>query len=120
MIDSIHNQGLRLSTGAFRTYQIASLTVDAGEFSLQNRRSLQTIKYAIKLKENPNFCHIFLQNPPSNYSHNATLPKPFIARLGIEISKLNYVIPKIVQFHKWLTPPWTEFIPKIILDIAKY
>ena len=38
MLDPIHNQGLRLALGAFRTSPVASLYVEADEPSLYSRR----------------------------------------------------------------------------------
>ena len=38
MLDPIHNQGLRLALGAFRTSSVASLYVEADEPSLYSRR----------------------------------------------------------------------------------
>ena len=38
MLDPIHNQGLRLTLGAFRTCPVASLYVEADEPSLYSRR----------------------------------------------------------------------------------
>ena len=38
MLDPIHNQGLRLASGAFRTSHVASLYVEADESSLYSRR----------------------------------------------------------------------------------
>ena len=38
MLDSIHNQGLRLALGVFRTSPVASLYAEADEPSLYSRR----------------------------------------------------------------------------------
>ena len=38
MLDPIHNQGLRLASGAFRTSPVATLYVEADEPSLYSRR----------------------------------------------------------------------------------
>ena len=38
MLDHIHNQGFRLSLGAFRTSPVASLYLEADERSLYSRR----------------------------------------------------------------------------------
>ena len=40
MLDPIHNQGLRLALGAFRTSPVASLYVEADEPSLYSRREI--------------------------------------------------------------------------------
>ena len=49
MLDPIHNQGLRLALGAFRTSRVASLYVEADEPSLFSRREKLSLQYAIRL-----------------------------------------------------------------------
>ena len=52
-LDSIHNQGLRLALGAFRTSPINSLYAEANEPSLNLRRKKLSMQYYLKLKSNP-------------------------------------------------------------------
>ena len=63
MLDPIHNQGLRLALGAFRTSPVASLYVEADEPSLYSRREKLSLQYAIRLAANP-----------SNPAHEVTFP----------------------------------------------
>ena len=53
MLDPIHNQGLRLALGAFRTSPVASLYVEADEPSLYSRREKLSLQYAIRPAANP-------------------------------------------------------------------
>ena len=53
--DTVHNQGLRLALGAFRTSPVSSLKVEADEPSLWLRREKLSLQYAIKLAANPAF-----------------------------------------------------------------
>ena len=53
MLDPIHNQGLRLALGAFRTSPVASLYVEADEPSLYSRREKLSLQYAIRLAAYP-------------------------------------------------------------------
>ena len=48
MLDTVHNQGLRLALGAFRTSPIWSLNVEADEPSLWLRREKLSLQYAIR------------------------------------------------------------------------
>ena len=48
-LDSIHNQGLRLALGAFRTSPINSLYAEANEPSLNLRRKKLSMQYYLKL-----------------------------------------------------------------------
>ena len=52
-LDSIHNQGLRLALGAFRTSPVNSLYAEANEPSLNLRRKKLSLQYYLKLKSNP-------------------------------------------------------------------
>ena len=50
MLDPIHQQGLRLVLGAFRTSPSEILLADANKPSLYNRRLILFMQYALKLK----------------------------------------------------------------------
>merc|ERR1711893_368091 len=74
-LDTIHNQGIRICLGAFRTSPMESLYVEANEPSLYRRREKLALQYAIKLKSlphnpayevtfNPQFTDLF-ENKPS-------------------------------------------------------
>ena len=62
MLDPIHNHGLRLALGAFRTSPVASLYVEADEPSLYSRREKLSLQYAIRLAANPS--NMFLKGYP--------------------------------------------------------
>ena len=49
MLGPIHNQGLMLALGAFRTSPVASLYVEAIDPSLYSRREELSLQYAIQL-----------------------------------------------------------------------
>ena len=51
-LDSIHNQGLRLAIGAFRTSPVNSLYAEANEPSLNLRRKKLSLQHYLKLKSN--------------------------------------------------------------------
>ena len=50
MLDPVHNQGLRLCLGAFRTSPVESWCIDAYEPSLGARRAKLYLVYASKIK----------------------------------------------------------------------
>ena len=52
-LDPVHNQGLRLSLGAFRSSPVESLYVEAHEPPLEIRREKLAPQYILKLKANP-------------------------------------------------------------------
>ena len=67
-LDVIHNQGLRLALGAFKSSPIESLYVEANEMPLQERRLELAMKYGLKIKGNP-------QNPAHKSVLTYTLKK---------------------------------------------
>ena len=48
MLDTVHNQGLRLALEAFRTSPVSSVNVEADEPSLWLRREKLSLQYAIR------------------------------------------------------------------------
>ena len=49
ILDTVHNQGLRLALGAFRTSPVSCLNVEADEPSIWLRREKLSLQYAIRL-----------------------------------------------------------------------
>ena len=120
MLDPIHNQGLRLALGAFRTSPVASLYVEADEPSLYSRREKLFLQYAIRLAANP-----------SNPAHEVTFPPNYvdlyeqkhkaIKSFGIKISPLlesTNIKPQNIEKH--LTPAWCMKPPEILLDLHSW
>lgn len=58
-LDPIHNQEIRLATGAIRTSPVDSNLCDAGEPPLRVIRNIKTIKYIIKTSNLPNHISAF-------------------------------------------------------------
>ena len=52
-LDPVHNQGLRLTLGAFRYSSVESLNVESHEPPLEIRRDKLSLQYILKLKANP-------------------------------------------------------------------
>ena len=87
MLDLIHNQGLRLALGAFRTSPVASLYVEADEPSLYSRREKLSLQYAIRLAANPSNPAYEVTFPPNYVNLYEQKPKA-IKSFGIRISPL--------------------------------
>ena len=54
-LDPVHNQGLRLSLGAFRSSRVETLYAEAPEPPLEIRREKLALQYIFKLKANPKY-----------------------------------------------------------------
>ena len=85
MLDPIHNQGLRLALGAFRTSPVASLYVEADEPSLYSRREKLSLQYAIRLAANP-----------SNPAHEVTFHQIMLIYMNKNLKLLNHLAS---EFH---------------------
>ena len=86
-LNPIHNQGLRLALGAFRTSPVASLYVEADEPSLYSRREKLSLQYAIRLAANPSNPAHEVSFPPNYVNLYEQKPKA-IKSFGIRISLL--------------------------------
>ena len=120
MLDPIHNQGLRLALGAFRTFPVASLYVEADEPSLYSRRQKLSLQYAIRLAANP-----------SNPAHEVTFPQNYvdlyeqkpkaIKSFGLRISPLlESTKIKSQNIEKHFTPnipAWCMKQPEILFHL---
>ena len=85
MLDPIHNQGLRLALGAFRTSPVASLYVKADEPSFYSRREKLSLQYALRLAANP-----------SNPAHEITFQPIYVDLYEKNLKLLNHLAS---EFH---------------------
>ena len=91
-LDPIHNQGLRICLGAFRTSPMESLYVEANEESMYRRREPLSIQYALKLKSMPKHpAHKSIFQP--KYSTQFADKPSAIPTFGIRINKLLQDVP---------------------------
>ncbi|KAG1705494.1 RNA-directed DNA polymerase from mobile element jockey [Nymphon striatum] len=120
-LDPIHNQGLRLSLGAFRTTPAESLYVEAHEPSLYLRREKLSLQYACRLRANPeNPCYDVTFHP----NHRETFARrqnsiptfglrvlPLFEQIGLPLGNIaRCVLPSI--------PPWTMNRPIINFSLT--
>ena len=54
-LDSVHNEALRICTGAFRTSPVASLQVEAGSPPLELQRRELCLRYLLRLESSPEY-----------------------------------------------------------------
>ncbi|KAG1686575.1 putative RNA-directed DNA polymerase from transposon BS [Nymphon striatum] len=121
VLDPIHNQGLRLSLGAFRTTPAESLYVEAHEPSLYLRREKLSLQYACRLRANPeNPCYDVTFHP----NHRETFARrqnsiptfglrvlPLFEQIGLPLGNIaRCVLPSI--------PPWTMNRPIVNFSLT--
>ena len=82
----VHNLGIRIALGAFRTSPISSLLAESCEPSLKVRREILSLNYAIKINSlptHPTYNDIF---NPTNLSKFSNCPKS-IKPLALKIKE---------------------------------
>ncbi|CAI6366491.1 unnamed protein product [Macrosiphum euphorbiae] len=117
-LDPIHNQGIRLATGSFKTSPVASILCNAGEPPLQIIRDSNTIKYMIKISNQPK--HISFSNFHQNFPYTKAKTPTTIFENFNRIKKninLNIDLTKKSLFP--IQAPWT-WSPDINTDLLKY
>ena len=121
ILDPVHNQGLRIMTGAFRSSPAMSLCVEAGEPPLQLHREKTQMKSAVKLM-NSDSPTKRLFNKFDNFwkadGTEATAPFPMRAKRLLAEHEID-VNDKQIPMS---TPPWTKKRPTIctaLLSIEK-
>ena len=87
MLDHIHNQGLRLCLGAFRTSPVESLYVDAHEPCLGARRAKLSLQYASKIK-----------SLPKHPAHNAVFGNKYMKLFDARPNAIRTLGLRIKQF----------------------
>ena len=122
MLDPIHNQGLRLCLGAFRTSPVESLYVDAHEPCLGARRAKLSLQYTSKIKSLP-------KHPAHNAVFDNKYMKLFDARpnairtFGLRIKQFltasNIELSDILETPSYfISPPWCIKPRKIVQDLV--
>ena len=120
MLDTVHNQGLRLALGAFRTTPISSLNVEADEPSLWLRREKLSLQYAIRLAANPSNPAFEVTFPPQfqeYYERKPNANKSFSLRVLPLLESAN-INTKNIQKHSFSDiPSWCITKPTILFDL---
>lgn len=109
-LDPVHNSGLRLSTGAYRTSPIASLYVDTNEPSLELRRTMLTFSYILKIRSLPkHICYPIVTKCASRIlsKNRPQSIKPLLLRFEDKCKELGILnaLPNIASRQNSL-PPW--------------
>ena len=106
-LDPVHNLGLRLCTGAFRTSPKESLYVDSHELPLDLRREELGLRYMTRIKsapQNPSF--MILGSCNMNLFKNSQSSKPFDVRLNEQVEDTSLKRQKIAEVGYPNFPPW--------------
>lgn len=101
-LDSVLNQGIRISLGAFKSTPIDSLICEAGKIKLSLRREQQLLSFYVKILQNPK--HILFNKIINNIHPDS---KSLINRTKNIINNIYLnIMPPILKFSPYLFPPW--------------
>ena len=109
-LDSIHNQGLRLALGAFRTSPVRSLYAEANEPSLNLRRKKLSFQYYLKLKSNPdNPTHKIVFEPlyKDGFIEKEKVIPPFSLRCEANMNCIHVDFEDVANQKISEVPLWT-------------
>lgn len=123
-LEAIHNQGLRLSIGAFKTSPVKSILAEAEDMPLEFRRKELVIMFSMKILSRP-------QSPTYNYYVKSSIldtqyelkPKliqPFRIRAAKYLNELNIDVPPI--YKETISPlkPWDKHDLPVNFELSKY
>ncbi|KAE9522075.1 hypothetical protein AGLY_017519 [Aphis glycines] len=105
-LDPIHNQGIRLSIGAFKTSPIPNILCEANTPPLEIRRNMLTYKFALKRladKNNAISPYLFNTSPPSLHLKKN---QPISTRIKKWLDTTNTPLPKLLSPTPYIFPPW--------------
>ena len=105
-LDVVHNMGLRICTGAFRTSPVESLYVDSNELPLHLRREELGLRYTTRIRSShKNPCYKILEECDSR-KFGIRSSKPFQIRQLEELDDLHIQRQKIQEVDHPKVPPW--------------
>ena len=122
-LDTVHNQGLRLCLGAFRTSPVQSLYVEANEPPLDMRRTRLSLQFGVKLMSNevnPAYSAVFQSDIVATYEAKERAIKPLGLRIERHLDGVGFHTHVIAPYTVMKTPPWKLIIPTVCFDLCKY
>ena len=120
-MDSIHNQGLRLALGAFRTSPVNSLYAEANEPSLNLRRKKLSLQYYLRLKSNhnnPTYKVVFEPLYKDEFLIREKVVPPFSLRCEADINCLDCDLEDVANYKISEVPLWTSKSPTYLYNLA--
>ncbi|XP_076046489.1 uncharacterized protein LOC143028383 [Oratosquilla oratoria] len=100
-LDTVHNMGLSICSGAFRTSPVESIYVDSGELPLDLRREELELRLLFKIKtdrKNPAFD--IIKNVNGDDFKGSRYSKPLQVRMNEQVEDISIKTQNV--FQKWL------------------
>ena len=121
-LDVIHNQGLRLSLGAFKSSPVESLYAEAFELPLHERRFQAAMKYALKIKSHPdNAAYQTIFKPKFRHLfEDEQITDPFGIFVQKELSEADIDTSKILINKIPDIPVWDSKSIAVDFELAQF
>ena len=122
MLDPVHNQGLMLCLGAFRTSPVESVYVDAHGPCLGARRAKLSLQYASKIMSLPKHTThdaVFDNKYMKLFDERQNAIRTFGFRIKQFLTASNIDVSDILETPSYFVlPPWCIKPPKLVLDLV--
>ena len=122
-LEPIHNQGVRLSLGAFRTSPMQSLYIEANNPPLYLRRTRLSLQYCSQLmsnERNPAYPVVFQPQYRALYENKEKAIKPLGLRVEKHLDEMGFHPHMIAPSKVTSTPPWKFIVPDVCFDLCKH
>ena len=109
-LDAVHNEAIRVCTGAFKSSPVASLYVESGEPLLEYRRNQLISQHYVRMKRLPNMpvFQAILNNDDRNRFLNNISKAPLGIRINQVISNMggdDYNVLAVLPYQVPIEPP---------------
>ena len=122
-LEPIHNQGVRLSLGVFRTSPMQSLYIEANDPPLHLRRIKLSLQYCSQLmsnERNPAYPVVFRPQYRALYENKEKVIKPLGLRVEKHLDEVGFHPHMIAPSKVTSTPPWKIIVPDVCFDLCKH
>ncbi|XP_072398259.1 uncharacterized protein [Diabrotica undecimpunctata] len=120
-LDSVHNTGLRICLGAFRSSPAQSMYCEANEPPLWLRRQHLLLSYAASLSTNPQnpvYQLIIQPNNLINHSQTTRAAQPLSCILNSILD--GFDLSATSPFHISTHPPWHKQLPNVNTSLCSF
>jgi hypothetical protein len=120
-LNTIHNSGIRLAIGAFKTSRVESLYCESGEPPLCLRRQYLLTSYASKIlcmRRHPTYQPLFNPRFQAIYDSRPSATLPAGIRLNRLLVDAAFHLPRVYPHGVSTTAPWVTGRPTCITGLA--
>ena len=121
-LNAVHMKSLKYAIGAFITSPNKSVEVEAGVISLSHQRTLQRMKYTLKVLSNNNhplYGSLKDCSKDTKFSNRTKPPITYTMRKDLQSLNIDTNI-KINQTQITYFPPWTQTRHKYDISLTKF